>query len=64
MRQLLVRAAQRLRDDGFFCRRLTVEVKWLGRDRDSWTATAASSETQDTGMLLGVCRIYGPKCPT
>ena len=29
VRQLLVRAAQRLRDDGFFCRRLAVEVKWL-----------------------------------
>ena len=54
MRQLLVRAAQRLRDDGFFCRRLTMEVKWLGRDRDPWTATRSFSETQDTGVLLRV----------
>jgi DNA polymerase IV len=34
VRQLLVRAAQRLRDDGFYCRRLVVEVKPLGRDRE------------------------------
>src|ERR1700674_2794015 len=51
MRQLLVRGAQRLRDDGFFCRRLTVEVRWLGRDRDPWTATRSFAETQDTGVL-------------
>ena len=54
VRQLLVRAAQRLRDDGFFCRRLAVEVKWLRRDGDTWTATRSFSETQDTGVLLGV----------
>jgi len=52
MRQLLVRAAQRLRDEGLFCRRLTVEVKWLGRDRDHWTGKRSFSETQDTGVLL------------
>ena len=33
LRQLLVRAAQRLREDGFYCRRLIVDVKWLGRER-------------------------------
>ena len=52
MRQLLARAAERLRDEGFFCRRLTVEVKWLGRDQDLWTAKRSFSETQDTGALL------------
>jgi DNA polymerase-4 len=52
VRQLLVRAAQRLRDDGFFCRRLAVEVKWLGRDRDLWTASRSFAETQDTAVLL------------
>jgi DNA polymerase-4 len=52
MRQLLVRAAQRLRDDGFFCRRLTIDVKWLGRERDAWTDKRSFSETQDTGLLL------------
>ena len=63
VRQLLVRAAQRLRDDGFFCRRLTVEVKWLGRDRDSWTGTRSFSETQDTGVLLGVLQEIWPEVP-
>jgi len=53
-RQLLVRAAQRLRDDGFYCRRLSVDVKWLGRDRDSWSDKRSFSETQDTGVLLHV----------
>ncbi len=52
MRQLLSRAAQRLRDEGFFCRRLTVEVKWLGRDRELWTSKRSFSETQDSGVLL------------
>jgi DNA polymerase IV len=54
MRQLLVRAAQRLRDEGFFCRRLAVEVKWLGRGRGLWTASRSFSETQDTGVLLPI----------
>ncbi len=63
MRQLLVRAAQRLRDDGFFCRRLAVEVKWLGRDRNPWTATRSFSETQDTGVLLGVLQEIWPEVP-
>jgi DNA polymerase-4 len=52
MRQLLVRAAQRLRDDGFFCRRLIVDVKWLGRDHDSWTDKRSFAETQDSAVLL------------
>jgi DNA polymerase IV len=45
VRQLLVRATQRLRDDGFYCRRLVVEVKPLGRDRDSWTDSRSFAET-------------------
>ena len=63
VRGLLVRAAQRLRDDGFFCRHLAVEVKWLGRDRDSWTGTRSFSETQDTGVLLGVLQEIWPEVP-
>ena len=54
VRQLLVRAAQRLRDDGFFCRRLAVEVKWLGRARDDCTGKRRFFETQDTGVLLHI----------
>lgn len=29
IRQLLVRAAQRLRSDGFYCRRLCLDIKWV-----------------------------------
>jgi DNA polymerase-4 len=54
VRQLLVRAAQRLRDDGFFCRRLAVEVKWLGRDGDAWSGKRSFAEMQDTRALLHV----------
>jgi DNA polymerase-4 len=63
VRQLLVRAAQRLRDDGFYCRRLIVEVKPLGRDRDSWTDKRSFSETQDTGMLLHVLQDIWQQVP-
>jgi impB/mucB/samB family C-terminal domain len=60
---LLVRAAQRLRDDGFYCRRLIVDVKWLGRDRDSWTKKRNFSETQDTGVLLHVLQDIWQQAP-
>jgi DNA polymerase-4 len=63
VRQLLVRAAQRLRDDGFYCRRLVVEVKPLGRDRESWTDKRSFAETQDTGMLLHVLQDIWQKVP-
>ena len=63
MRQLLVRAAQRLRDDGFYCRRLIVEVKWFGRDGDSWTEKRNFSETQDTGVLLHVLQDIWKQVP-
>jgi nucleotidyltransferase/DNA polymerase involved in DNA repair len=63
MRQLLVRAAQRLRDDGFYCRRLIVEVKWFGRDGDSWTEKRSFSETQDTGVLLHVLQDIWKQVP-
>jgi len=63
VRQLLVRAAQRLRDDGFYCRRLVVEVKPLGRDRDSWTDKRSFAETQDTGMLLHVLQEIWEQVP-
>ena len=63
LRQLLVRAAQRLRDDSFYCRRLIVDVKWLGRDRDSWTGKRNFSETQDTGVLLHVLQDIWQQAP-
>jgi len=54
MRQLLVRAAQRLRDDDYYCRRLQVDVKWLGRDQGPWTDKRSFAETHHTGFLLHV----------
>ena len=60
MRQLLVR--QRLRDDGFYCRRLVVDVR-LGRDRGSWTDKRSFAETQDTGMLLHVLQDVWDQVP-
>jgi DNA polymerase-4 len=63
LRQLLVRVAQRLRDDGFYCRRLIVDVKWLGRDRSSWTDKRSFSEAQDTGMLLHVLQDIWEQVP-
>src|ERR1700682_5945216 len=63
MRQLLVRVAQRLRDDGFYCRRLVVDVKWMGRDRGSWTDKRSFSETQDTGVLLHMLRDIWEQVP-
>jgi hypothetical protein len=63
VRQLLVRAAQRLRDDGFFCRRLAVEVKWLGRDHDVWIGKRTFYETQDTGVLLHILQEIWDEVP-
>jgi len=51
IRQLLTRAAQRLRSDGFYCRRLCLEIKWvqnLGHHFDE----CRFKETQDTRFLL------------
>jgi DNA polymerase-4 len=51
IRQLLMRVAQRLRTDGFYCRRLTLEIKWvqnLGYHFDD----CRFKETQDTHFLL------------
>jgi DNA polymerase IV len=63
VRRLLVGAAQRLRGDGFFCRRLSVEVKWLGRDRDVWIGKRAFFETQDTGFLLHILQEIWDEVP-
>jgi Domain of unknown function (DUF4113) len=58
-----VGAAQRLRGDGFFCRRLSVEVKWFGRDRDVWIGKRAFFETQDTGFLLHILQEIWDEVP-
>ncbi|NTU76775.1 MAG: hypothetical protein HGA90_03025, partial [Alphaproteobacteria bacterium] len=50
-RQLLTRAAQRLRDEGFYCRRLILDVKWM-QDLGYAVEEKNFKETQDTGFLL------------
>ncbi len=53
IRQLLVRAAQRLRDEGFYCRRLILDVKWV-QDLGYYVQERRFQETQDTAFLLKV----------
>jgi DNA polymerase-4 len=51
IRQLLIRVAQRLRTDGFYCKCLYLEIKWvqnLGHHFDE----CRFKETQDTSFLL------------
>jgi DNA polymerase-4 len=51
IRQLLVRAAQRLRSDGFYCRRLCLDIKWV-QDLGHHFDECRLQETQDTRVLL------------
>jgi len=51
IRQLLTRAAQRLRTEGFYCRRLILNIKWL-QDLGYYVEERSFQETQDTGFLL------------
>lgn len=51
IRQLLMRVAQRLRTDGFYCRRLYLEIKWV-QNLGYYFDECRFRETQDTGFLL------------
>lgn len=51
IRQLLVRAAQRLRDEGFYCQRLILDIKWV-QDLGHYVQESRFRETQDTAFLL------------
>jgi DNA polymerase IV len=51
IRQLLIRAAQRLRTEGFYCRRLELNIKWI-QDLGHHAAEWRFKETQDTHFLL------------
>jgi DNA polymerase-4 len=51
IRQLLVRLAQRLRTDGFYCRRLSVDIKWI-QDHGHYADETRINETRDTQFLL------------
>ncbi len=51
LRQLLIRAAEKLRAEDFFCQRLYVEIKGV-RNLGFWGDERQFGETQDTGLLL------------
>ena len=51
IRQLLIRAAQRLRGEGFYCRRLILNIKWA-QHQGYWARECKLAETQDTARLL------------
>lgn len=53
IRQLLTRAAQRLRDEGFYCQRLILEVRWV-QELGYYVREQRFRQTQDTGFLLKV----------
>lgn len=52
-RQLLVRAAQRLRDEGFYCQRLSLAIKW-SQAMGHYVREQTFRETQDTRFLLRI----------
>ena len=51
---LAQKLAREIKNEIHFCRRLAVEVKWLGRDRELWTTSRSFAETQDTAFLLHI----------
>jgi DNA polymerase-4 len=51
IRQLLTRVAQRLRTEGFYCKRLGLEIKWIQNLGHHWDE-CRFKETQDTHFLL------------
>ncbi len=50
IQQLLVKAALRLRQENFYCRRLVVEIKWT-QDRRHWIDQRSFNEAQETQTL-------------
>lgn len=53
IRQLLIRAAERLRREGLYARRLALDIKWA-RDLGHYGAEQKFHETQDTTFFLRV----------
>jgi DNA polymerase-4 len=53
LRRLVVKGAERLRRDGFYCTRLALDVKWTG-GRGHYGAEQDFQETKETAFLLQV----------
>ena len=62
IRQLLIRAATRLRSEGFYCCRLGLDIKWE-QQLGHYAKEQSFSETQDTGFLLKVLNSLWEKAP-
>lgn len=52
LQKLLVKAAIRLRKEGFYARRLTVAVKFIGAEAGYFDRSCRLEETQDTRLML------------
>lgn len=63
IRQLLSRAAERLRDEGFYCRRLLLDIKWT-QELGYYVREQRFRETQDTGFLLKVLMLLWQGAPS
>jgi DNA polymerase-4 len=62
LRRLTVKGGERLRRDSFYCRRLTVDVKWQGQ-AGHFCVEQDFQETQDTGFLLSVLATLAARIP-
>lgn len=62
LRQLLARAAERLRREEFYCRRLAVDIKWMP-GLGYWVAERKFSETQDTVALMRIFSVLQKEIP-
>jgi DNA polymerase-4 len=61
-RDLLTKAAERLRRGDYFCRRLGLHLSWTG-DLGGWWDEVSFNETRDTGFLLASLDQLWPRVP-
>jgi DNA polymerase-4 len=61
-RQLVIRAAQRMRDKGMYCRRLSLDIKWTQHGGHYYDERSLQ-ETQDTLLLLQVATDLWRRAP-
>ena len=61
-RHLLTKAAERLRRDDYYCRRLGLHLSWVG-DLGGWWDEMSFNETRDTRFLLGCLDQLWPRVP-
>jgi DNA polymerase IV len=59
---LLTKAAERLRQGDYYCRRLGLHLSWVG-DRGGWRDEVRFHETRDTGFLLASLDQLWPRVP-